>query len=252
MNSKEIRGLLARRYQPPTYAFFSEVSDGTGGMHSRYADAVACGLYPSQGLEIEGFEIKSVRSDWLNELKHPEKSNAVMQYCHRWWIVAPKGVLAAAELPKSWGYIELRGEKFWTLKHAPELQAKVPDQAFLASLFRRATENVVPKESVWAVREERRAAGRKEMQEEVDRANSQLCKYKEQVKQFEEASGISILEQWKSGKEIGEAAKFIMDGGARTLDYRVGDAMSNTKAILKQLMELEVFSKNIKKLDLKQ
>ena len=80
--------LLDKRYPAESHALFRQVADSTGYGQKRYADAVAFGLWPSRGLEIEGLEIKVSRQDWLNELKNHAKSADIQAYCHRWWIVA--------------------------------------------------------------------------------------------------------------------------------------------------------------------
>ncbi len=66
-------------------------------------------LYPSRGLEINGFEVKGSRQDWIKELKSPEKSAPVQRFCDRWWIVAPAGIIQPGELPPTWGQFENGG-----------------------------------------------------------------------------------------------------------------------------------------------
>lgn len=238
MNSKEIRGLLANRYQAPTYAFFEEVSNGTGAYHSNYADAVACGLWPSAGLETEGFEIKSVRGDWLNELKNPQKASAVFQYCHRWWLVAEKGVAKLDEIPAPWGFYEVVNGKFFKRKPAPLLTPAPMPPHFIASLLRRATENVTPNSAIHKIRQDEYKRGQESKEEEVKRAQSELKKYEEKVSVFEQASGIDILHTWTGGKEIGAAVKFVLDGGFR-IEYNVSGAIDDAKRALASLNRLK-------------
>lgn len=89
MNVPEIHTALRARFALPEYALMFEVRSGTG--HSsqvRYADAMALGLWPSRGLELTGFEIKVSRSDWLRELKEPQKADRIGRFCDRWYVVA--------------------------------------------------------------------------------------------------------------------------------------------------------------------
>lgn len=125
MNAEKIKALLENKYSPPVYAFFTEVASGTGAQMGGYADAVAYSLYPSMQHEIHGFEIKISRSDFLSEMKKPEKAAQTMQFCDRWWLVAPKGVAHKDELPKSWGFYEVINDRFYTRKRAPELEPKI-------------------------------------------------------------------------------------------------------------------------------
>jgi hypothetical protein len=76
----EVRAALMNRYCAPEWATFFEVANSTGGGAVRSADAVAMSLYPSRGLRLHGFEIKVSRSDWLHELKQPDKSVAVQRF----------------------------------------------------------------------------------------------------------------------------------------------------------------------------
>lgn len=134
--------LLERRYPEPQYAIFPQVADETGYRQSRWADAIAFGLWPSRGLEIEGFEIKVSRSDWLSELKDPSKSSAIQRYCHRWWIVAgSRKIIKPEEIPKSWGLLIPRGNDMLEAKvPAPLLTPKKISRKFCAAVMRRAAE----------------------------------------------------------------------------------------------------------------
>lgn len=134
--------LLERRYPESQYAIFSQVADETGARQSRWADAIAFGLWPSRGLEIEGFEIKVSRSDWLSELKDPSKSSAIQRYCHRWWIVAgSRKIIKPEEIPKSWGLLIPRGNDMLEAKvPAPLLTPKKISRKFCAAVMRRAAE----------------------------------------------------------------------------------------------------------------
>lgn len=138
VTSEDVRAALMLRYPAASHALMFEVAPRTGG-GTRYADAVAVGLWASHGHKIEGFEIKVSRSDFLHEMRQPEKSAPVFQYCNRWWLVCPKGMVAPAELPSNWGMLEL-----WengTLRErvkAPALQPSPVTIGFFASLIRRS------------------------------------------------------------------------------------------------------------------
>ena len=74
----------------------------------RTADAIAIDTWESQGLEVHGFEIKCSRSDWLTELKHPEKSEPFRRFCDRWWLVtSSKDIVKPGELPEGWGHMAM-------------------------------------------------------------------------------------------------------------------------------------------------
>lgn len=70
---------------------------------SRRIDLVRIGLWNSRGRGIDAHELKVSRADWLRELDDPGKAEAWWPYCHRFWIVAPPGVVEEPELPEGWG-----------------------------------------------------------------------------------------------------------------------------------------------------
>jgi hypothetical protein len=93
------------------YAFLTHVRNAAGFDSSRTIDAIAVSLWPSRGLVIDAFEVKVSRSDWLRELADPRKAEDTCRIVDRFWIVAPAGVVRDAELPPTWGLIEVTGGK---------------------------------------------------------------------------------------------------------------------------------------------
>lgn len=247
MTSSEVKALLSQKYAPPVYAFFTEVANGTGAHQSRYADAIAYALYPSMGNQIEGFEVKVSRQDFLNEMKHPEKASEIMQYCDKWWLVAPKGVAKAEELPKTWGFYEIVNDKFFKRKAAPDLNPIAPPLSFIAALLRRATEGTIPRSTLHDRIKEAREEIKNDYQADIQRANESLESYKKRVEEFEKASGIKVFDYFKSSADIGKAVRFVLDGGLR-LEYNIGGAIAQVEGILRKLQEFETVSKEIPKL----
>ena len=133
MTEKDIRDLLEIRYNAG-YAFCAQVAPHSGAM-SGYVDAVVVGIWPSTGYEVQGFEIKTSRSDFLRELRQPDKSLA-RHYVHRWWVVAPPDCVKLQELPEDWGLLEVRNGKLWKVKEAPKVEREIP-MHFIASIIRR-------------------------------------------------------------------------------------------------------------------
>jgi hypothetical protein len=75
----------------------------------RTADALVVDLWPSSGHVIHGFEVKVSRSDWLTELKDPEKAEAFKPYCDYWWLVTPTADIVRDDLPAGWGHMAVTG-----------------------------------------------------------------------------------------------------------------------------------------------
>lgn len=205
-----IAAALRERYCKPEWSIFFEVSNGTGTRGHRYADAVAMNLYPSRGLEIHGFEIKAHRSDWLRELKNPEKAEAVFKYCDRWWIVAEKGVVKSGELPPTWGLIEHdNGLRQHTA--APKLTPIPMNRTFAAALLRRAGE--ADADHVCALVENKvktiRASERKYAEDEVARRLKKYEGIENKLAEIKEKTGIDLL-HWSASSEVSSAIKFAL------------------------------------------
>lgn len=136
-----VLALLAERYAAPEWAFFPQVPNATGGAKSRTADALAMNLWPSKGLHLYGFEIKVSRSDWQKEMQDPTKADAFARYCHCWCVVAPAGIVKVAELPPSWGLLEITSSGSLRSRKAVEpTEPREPiSLPFLAGLLRAAS-----------------------------------------------------------------------------------------------------------------
>lgn len=206
---------LTVRYPSNAYALFREVPNGTGSAKTRSADAIAIGLWPSRGLTIEGFEFKCQRSDWLRELKSPEKADAFCRFCDRWWIVISEpGIAKLEELPPTWGLLVLKGEKLVVAKKAPDLQPIPVDRAFLCGLAR-AVAKPAATEYRRALQQARDAGFRDGVERTESRENQAIKRLEEfanQVRAFEDASGLQIRNGWGGGAKIGEIVKDILCG----------------------------------------
>ena len=127
------KGPLAR----PAHALLSEVRNQTGySRRVRSADALAVSLWPSRGIWFAGIEVKVFRNDWLRELKQPDKSTEIQQFCDYWWIAAPSGIVKIEEVPETWGLYEIEGKKVKVTRPAPKLSPLPLTQEFVASVFR--------------------------------------------------------------------------------------------------------------------
>ncbi|GAI18718.1 unnamed protein product, partial [marine sediment metagenome] len=102
--TEQVLQALRNKYPSDAYAFLTQVGNATGFICNRWADAIAMSLWPSRGLEIIGFEIKVSRSDWVKELKKPDKADTIANYCDSWYLVlGDESILRLGELPMEWG-----------------------------------------------------------------------------------------------------------------------------------------------------
>lgn len=204
---------------PPAFCFLEQVADGTGARQHRWADAVAMSVWPSRGYDIHGFEVKVSRYDWLNELKQPEKSAPVQQYCNRWWIATPdESIIQPGELPPTWGWMICKGKGMKVVHPAPVLTPKPLSAEFVASILRnfsRADETDV----------QRRISEQcaKDRERDNNYYQEKYTELKTSIAQFEKASGIAI-NKW-DGEDLGAAVSTL-----RGLKYQVERIESAIKA----------------------
>lgn len=232
ITSTEIKRQLRERYCAPEWAVFFEVANGTGATSRRYADAVAMNLFPSRGLGLHGFEIKISRNDFKNEMKNPHKAEEIAQFCDRWWIVAPKGMIAPEELPEAWGLIVSNGG-LRESKPAKQLDPKPLTKCFFAALARRANqsdeaeiESIV--ESRLDIMRKNVETERLKMIEARDKFYNDHYKAEKYDKirigldQIEKEIGIKIFDEYKEHQDFLKAAELVKKIGVLNTYNGVG------------------------------
>lgn len=124
MTERDMLDALHYRYSQvnpgngPRYACAEHVKNQAGFNARRCADFIAVDCWPTGGIELHGHEVKVSRSDWLHELKQPEKADAFKRYMDRWWLVVSDAkIVKPGELPQGWGL--LVPGKFTTSGHWP-------------------------------------------------------------------------------------------------------------------------------------
>jgi len=217
---ERLRKALRERYKREAYALFFEVRSATGFTAARAADAVAMGLYPSRGLELEGFEIKASRSDWLAELNNPDKAREVSRFCDRWWVVTTgPGIVKRADLPSTWGLLVLdKKGSLRALVRAPKLKSEPMTRGFIASLFREAQRAYSSQAVVEAEVKRRVEAASKDLVRRTasrcERAEKEVDYIRSKLRAFEGETGIRLSEYSSTEQfgRIGRAVKVVMDG----------------------------------------
>lgn len=135
-------------------ACFNHLRLGTGWISEQTMDFWAMYLTPSTKFRTIGFEIKVSRSDFLKEIRDPDKRVMAMTLCDEFYFVTPKDLLTRDEIPKNCGLWEIDDQKVMEVVRGPyycKTSAKLvcPSWPFLASVLRRqATAD-------WRVREGR-------------------------------------------------------------------------------------------------
>lgn len=220
----KVLSALRKRYHKNSHLILSEVRNSTGFPNQvRSADYVVVGLWPSQGLGLTGIEVKSARSDWLRERSRPDKSQEIFRFCGYWYLLttAPD-VATLEEIPGSWGWMDLSSGKLVIRKGAPVLCPELYTPEFLASLLRNHFAGKVHEREVeQLVRESVEKAGKsrdQHLEATVADLRKQLQSLKDQVRAFEEASGVSVSAPWRGAgwgdaRRVGEAVAKLLSLG---------------------------------------
>lgn len=222
LNTDELYAMLERHVckdgaNGHGFAFLTNVRNGTGFQRrERYADAIAMELTPSRGLKINGFELKASRNDWLKELKNPTKADWFFQHCDRWFlVVADKDIVHEGELPDEWGLIAPKGRGLAVVKAAPVSEDVKPvDRLWLASLLRSAIYAAAKPKELAQARTDGYESGKAEAERQHEYHTTELEQARETIKNFEQASGVSISAWYRGGKpeEVGAALKVVLKG----------------------------------------
>jgi len=236
MTEDAIADLLAAKHGLPQWAFLRAVRNATGfPAQLRTADAMAVSLWPSRGIEVWGFEIKCERRDWLNELKRPEKAEAICQFCDRWWIVTPEKVVLEKDLPKTWGWMEVVKNRLKVRKPAPELKPRALTSVFLASLVRAAISQVSPEAQKKEAFNRGVVEGRRQAEDnavnELKRLRQSNESWERVAEDFRRKSGVYIC-QYSNGSEIGEAVRQVLNGDHTKIDQRLRRQLQMAKDIV--------------------
>jgi len=242
VTAEDLRALLRRKFPVDQFAMLYEVRDAAGFHANRSADVVMVGLWPSRGNQIEGMELKVTRHDWQRELSRPEKAEAFVKFCDRWWIVAANDdIVQDHELPMTWGLMVAGNRGLSVVTPAPRLKPKPIDRSFLAAMLKRACMTSLETPEVRAAVENAATAAREFA--EANAKNSagweahELERLREHIKKFEEASGVSLEEEWRLGR-IGEAVRVVVDGDFERFRRDLHGLKGTARQIVERLTEI--------------
>jgi hypothetical protein len=212
LQAHELYTRLQCSFPSPQYITLEEVRDATGFDGRRTADAMAISLYRSRGKAVWGFEFKVSRSDWLHELKQPEKAEAILRYCDYWALVVPdKDLVKPGELPANWGLYVAQKNKLKCVIPCPKLDPIPMDRRMLTALLYAQNQKHVKADeaALRKARDEGYAEGVSRGKDgHFEKSYTEL---RDRVEKFEKASGVQIQYSWNSEK-IGEAVHAIMHG----------------------------------------
>lgn len=176
------------------YIALTQVASSTGGANN-IADVMVIGAWHSSGNELEGFEVKVSRADWLNEIKNPDKCVASKKYCHRWWLViADASMVKDGELPEDWGMMAVVNGQLKVIKKAPLLKPVPVAMDFVASLLRTDARETIPLD----VHRDQLKDYKRDVEAEYKRRYAGLLRF---VKELHSELGIKLENSGSAGKE---------------------------------------------------
>jgi hypothetical protein len=209
----EIEQAVRKLYSKNGFTVLSQVRNGTGFSKSpRTADMLAVSTWPSRGLYVEGFEIKSSAGDLRRELALPEKADDIARYCAYWWLAVPEGLTDNEMIPPNWGVISVDAKLKATVVTKATRMTPIPmDDLFVCSTLRNFAEGYTPLSEVQPLIER----ARKEERESAESMrNYRLKSLEEGFATFKEHSGIDLIERnghpvWDLGS-IADAVRLIV------------------------------------------
>jgi hypothetical protein len=124
------------------YARAEHVKLTAGFDTRRICDYMAMDLWPGgygpdAGPKLHGHEVKVSRSDWLAELREPEKAEAFARFCDFWWLVVSDKSIVRDDLPEGWGLMVASGDTLRAVVK-PTRRTPVPLERHQQATFARA------------------------------------------------------------------------------------------------------------------
>ncbi len=234
---------IVGKYPQPEWVVLNEVRDGTGfSARGREADAMAFGVWPSRGLQIIGFEIKSSRGDWLREMKDPAKAESIAQHCDQWFLVTCGGVAKLEEIPAAWGWYEANTKGLKLMKPATNLAPKEIGRSFLMSIVRNISKGYVPQGQVKKIVDAQVEVEVKRKREANAYRLEDLIKLEKRVEEFKKASGIDLSSEWNfPAKETGDIVCAVLEWRLDRHVANVLDAAKKAGEVLEVIQNLPAF-----------
>lgn len=119
------------------WVFIEECPVGTGYQCKNFLDAFAISCFESEKNRRICFEVKVSRSDFLSEMKKPNKRRMGLIMSNEFYFVTPKAMLKIEEIPIECGLMEFDGERLEISLRAPHRESIRPSWNMVTSLLRK-------------------------------------------------------------------------------------------------------------------
>lgn len=131
-----IDALKVRHPRDRGWLSFTEVTM-QGTPKARRIDVLFFNFWHSKKYQRIAYEIKRARSNFLQELREPEKRAVIMKYVNVFYFVTPKGLVKVSEIPEDCGLVEVDDNGFCRMKkRAPYLGDPAPNWYLVGTLLR--------------------------------------------------------------------------------------------------------------------
>lgn len=119
------------------------LSTGWEGSEQRL-DGWSISLWPSLGKVITAYEVKTSRSDFLREIRQPQKREAGLKRSNQFFFATTRGVVKdESEIPTECGWMLFENGALKTMKEAPFRECAGPDWPLVRAICRRAFDSEV-------------------------------------------------------------------------------------------------------------
>jgi hypothetical protein len=146
MNAQHIVRVLHRRYPNMTaeqimgWITVPELRVGSG---VRRVDFFAMYAWDGNKSCNIAHEIKTSRSDFLKDIKNPQKQRLARLYSNMFYFVAPKGLLKPDEIPDYAGLLEVEEDILTTTIAAPWREAERPTWDLVKAIARSVSNKIL-------------------------------------------------------------------------------------------------------------
>jgi hypothetical protein len=210
--------VLRNKFPENECVLICEVFDASGFSRSRSLDYMLVNLWQSRGLSVTGIEEKSNRSDWLRELKNPQKQENHFKYCDYFYLLTDKeGVAKLEEIPETWGWYHINDKSILkTMKQAPKLPSQPVERSLLCAMLRRAADKTgfTHKDVIEERVAEKIKAGLSGHNAMLERKAAEHDELLRKIKLFENETGLDIQYNWDDRlKNIGMTVNMILEKG---------------------------------------
>jgi hypothetical protein len=129
----------ANRQQRGVCTVFEELSNSTGMKITGFMDLFVLHYYMMDDWKRVAYEVKISRSDFLHELKHPEKRAFALSVSTHFYFATPPNLVRPSEVPAECGLVWVYANGIVRVKRpAPQRKVERPPWDFVAALVRRA------------------------------------------------------------------------------------------------------------------